>query len=134
MSIEVERPRGLQREGIESDRVRWNLSAAALYEEAIRRQEAVIAAEGPLACRTGQHTGRSPNDKFVVRESSSEANIAWGNVNRPLDAAQFDLLHRDFLAAAKDKELFVQDCYAGGEPDYLLPIRDITQLNSHNPI
>src|SRR5258708_660858 len=132
MSIEVERPRGLQREGIESDRVRWNLSAAALYEEAIRRQEAVIAAEGPLACRTGQHTGRSPNDKFVVRESSSEANIAWGKVNRPMDAAQFDLLHRDFLAAAKDKELFVQDCYAGADPAYRLPIRVITELAWHN--
>src|SRR5258708_4996696 len=132
MSTEVERPRGLQREGIESDRVRWNLSAAALYEEAIRRQEAVIAAEGPLACRTGQHTGRSPNDKFVVRESSSEANIAWGKVNRPMDAAQFNLLHRDFLAAAKDKELFVQDCYAGADPAYRLPIRVITKLAWHN--
>jgi phosphoenolpyruvate carboxykinase (ATP) len=132
MSTEVERPRGLEREGIESDRVRWNLSAAALYEEAIRRQEAVIAAEGPLACRTGQHTGRSPNDKFVVREPSSEANIAWGKVNRPMDAGQFDVLHRDFLAAARGKELFVQDCYAGADPVYRLPIRVITELAWHN--
>src|SRR5258707_10321291 len=134
MGTGVEGAGGLERGGIRSDRLRWTLSPAALYEEAVRRQEGLIAAGGPLACRTGQHTGRSPNDKFVVRESSSEANIAWGKVNRPMDAAQFDLLHRDFLAAAKDKELFVQDCYAGGEPDYLLPIRDITQLNSHNPI
>src|SRR2546423_724146 len=132
MSTEVERPRGLERDGIESDRVHWNLSTAALYEEAIRRQEAVIAAEGPLACRTGQHTGRSPNDKFFVREPSSEGNIAWGKVNRPMDAAHFDQLHRDFLAASKGKELFVQDCYAGADPVYRLPIRVIAELAWHN--
>ena len=57
MSIEVERGLGLEREGIETDRVKWNLSDAALYEEAVRRQEGVVAAHGPLACRTGQHTG-----------------------------------------------------------------------------
>jgi phosphoenolpyruvate carboxykinase (ATP) len=73
MSTEVERGRGLEREGIQTDRVKWNLSTPALYEEAIRRKEGVLAAEGPLVCRTGQHTGRSPNDKFVVREPSSEA-------------------------------------------------------------
>jgi len=76
MSIEVDRTRGLEREGILSDRVRWNLPTAALFEEAVRRQEGVIAANGPLACRTGRHTGRSPNDKLVVREPSSEAVIA----------------------------------------------------------
>jgi len=68
MSTEVERPRGLDRDGIATDRVRWNLTTAALYEEAVRRHEGVIAAAGPLSCRTGQHTGRSPNDKFIVRE------------------------------------------------------------------
>src|SRR5207248_10313029 len=119
----VERARGLDREGIESGSVHWNLSTAALYEQAVQRREAMIAAEGPLACRTGQHTGRSPNDKFVVREPSSEPNIAWGKVNRPMDAGQFDVLHRDFLAAARGKELFVQDCYAGADPVYRLPIR-----------
>src|SRR5437764_232976 len=98
MSTEVDRGRGLDHEGIQSDRVRWNLSTAALYEEAVRRQEGMIAADGPLVCRTGQHTGRSPNDKFVVREPSSEAQIDWGKVNRPLDVRQFDALHRDLLA------------------------------------
>ena len=73
MSTQVERGRDLDREGIKTDRVRWNLTTAALYEEAVRREEGVIAAAGPLSCRTGQHTGRSPNDKFIVREPSSEA-------------------------------------------------------------
>jgi phosphoenolpyruvate carboxykinase (ATP) len=132
MSTEVERPRGLESIGITTDRVHWNLSAAALYEEAVRRQEGVIAAEGPLACRTGLHTGRSPNDKFVVRDGPSAAHIAWGKVNRPMDPAQFDLLHRDFLAALAGKELFVQDCYAGADPVYKLPIRIVTELAWHS--
>src|SRR5262245_5491544 len=132
MSTEVERRRGLEREGIITDRVHWNLSSAALYEEAVRRQEGLIAAEGPLVCRTGQHTGRSPNDKFVVRESSSEAQIAWGKVNRPMNAAQFDLLHRDLLSSLTGKELFVLDCYAGADPDFRLPVRVITEYAWHN--
>ena len=118
MSTEVDRARGLEEEGIRTDRVRWNLSAAALYEEAVRRGEGVITACGPLACRTGQHTGRSPNDKFVVREPSSSAEIAWGKVNRPIEPAQFDALHKDLVASLTGKELFVLDCFAGADPDY----------------
>src|SRR4030081_3705835 len=99
MSSGVGRAPGLDREGIQTDRVRWNLTTASLYEEAVRRQEGRITAEGPLACRTGQHTGRSPNDKFVVREPSSEAEVAWGKVNRPMEPTQFDALHKDLLAS-----------------------------------
>ena len=124
--------RGLEREGIDSDRVRWNLSTAALYEEAVRHEEGLIADEGPLACRTGQHTGRSPNDKFVVREPSSEAQIAWGKVNRPMEPAHFDSLHRDLISSLTNKELYVQDCYAGADPAYRLPIRVITEYAWHN--
>jgi phosphoenolpyruvate carboxykinase (ATP) len=118
----------LERDGIQAGKVYWNLSTAALYEEAVRRQEAVIAAEGPLACRTGQHTGRSPNDKFVVREPSSEAHIEWGKVNRPMTPAQFDLLQADLLSSLRGKELFVQDCFAGADPEYRLPVRIINEL------
>src|SRR3954468_21163371 len=115
MSTVERRGHLLDREGIRTDRVKWNLSAAALYEEAVRKQEGVLAANGPLACRTGSHTGRSPNDKFVVREPSSQAHVAWGNVNKPMDVAQFDLLHADLLASLKGKELYVLDCYAGAD-------------------
>src|SRR3989441_5088776 len=132
MSTDVERSRGLEEEGIRSDRVKWNLSTAALYEEAIRKQEGLIAAEGPLACRTGQHTGRSPNDKFIVREPSSEANIAWGKVNRAMEPAHFDVLHRELLGSLSGKELFVQDCYAGADPKYRLPVRIVTELAWHS--
>jgi phosphoenolpyruvate carboxykinase (ATP) len=132
MSTEVERARGLDREGIRTDRVRWNLSAAALYEEAVRRQEGLIAAGGPLSCRTGLHTGRSPNDKFVVREPSSERDIEWGKVNRPMSEAQFEALHADLLSSLAGKELFVQDVYAGADPAYRLPVRIITEYAWHS--
>jgi phosphoenolpyruvate carboxykinase (ATP) len=132
MSTEVDRARGLEREGIQTDRVRWNLSTAVLYEEAVRRGEGAIAAEGPLACRTGQHTGRSPNDKFTVREPSSEAEIAWGKVNRPIDPAQFDALHKDLVASLSGKELFVLDCFAGADPKYRLAVRVINEFAWHN--
>ena len=132
MSTDVDGARGLQREGIQTDRVRWNLSAAALYEQAVRRQEGIVAAGGPLACRTGQHTGRSPNDKFVVREPSSEAEIAWGKVNRPIEPAQFDALHKDLVASLTGKELFVLDCFAGADPTYRLPVRVINEFAWHN--
>ena len=132
MSTEVDRARGLDREGIETDRVRWNLSTAVLYEESVRRREGLIAAAGPLACRTGQHTGRSPNDKFIVREPSSEAEIAWGTVNRPMEPAHFDALHKDLLNSLNGKELFVLDCFAGADPTYRLPVRIINEFAWHN--
>jgi phosphoenolpyruvate carboxykinase (ATP) len=132
MTARVERGRSLEQEGLQGVRVRWNLSPAALYEESVRRQEGLIAAEGPLACRTGQHTGRSPNDKFIVREPSSEKDVAWGGPNRPMSPEHFQALHRDLLSSLSGMELFVQDCYAGADPRYRLPIRVITEYAWHN--
>src|SRR3990167_9497384 len=121
MSSTVKQARGLEPEGIHTDQIHWNLSVAALYEEAVRRREGVIAAEGPLVCRTGHHTGRSPNDKFIVRDASSDAQVAWGAVNRPMTPAQFDVLHEEMLASLTGRELFVQDCFGGADPAYRLP-------------
>jgi phosphoenolpyruvate carboxykinase (ATP) len=132
MSTGVDRGVGLEREGIETDRVKWNLSDAALYEEAVRREEGVLVANGPLACRTGHHTGRSPNDKFVVREPSSEAHISWGKVNQPMDIGHWDALHRDFLESLKGRDLYVLDAFAGADAQYRLPIRVITEYAWHS--
>ena len=133
MTMQVERAFGLEPLGIvRSGRVHWNLSPAVLYEEAIRRGEAQMAAEGPLVARTGQHTGRSPNDKFVVKEPSSEQHVHWGAVNRPVDEAKFDALHRDMMAYLQDKELFVLDAWAGADGKYRLPIRVVNQFAWHN--
>ena len=81
---------GLEKQGIlHPGNVYRNLSTPALYEEAIRRREAHLAHLGPLVVRTGQHTGRSPNDKFIVREPSSAGQIWWGKANRPLAMDRF---------------------------------------------
>jgi len=124
---------GLESVGIDgSARVYWSPSPASLYEEVVRRREGMIAAEGALVCTTGQHTGRSPNDKFIVKEPSSEKHVAWGKVNRAIDAAAFDGLERRMLTYLRGKELFVQDCWAGADPAYRLPIRVITEKAWHS--
>jgi phosphoenolpyruvate carboxykinase (ATP) len=133
MSQVQQQATGLELHGITNvARVYWNLGVPALYEEAVRRREALIAAEGPLVCRTGQHTGRSPNDKFIVRESSSADKVWWSKVNRPIDAEHFDLLQHRLLNYVEGKELFVQDCYAGADPRYRLPVRIITEQAWHS--
>ncbi len=133
MTVQVERAYGLEALGIvRSGRVHWNLSPAALYEEALRRGEAQLATAGPLVARTGQHTGRSPNDKFVVREPESERHVHWGAVNRPIDEAKFDALHRDMMNYAQDKELYVLDAWGGTDPKYRLPIRIVNEFAWHN--
>jgi phosphoenolpyruvate carboxykinase (ATP) len=114
------------------ERVHWNLSVPALYEEAVRRREGLIAREGPIVCRTGQHTGRSPNDKFIVQEPSSRERVWWGKVNRPIEAAAFDAVHQQLLTYLEGKELYVQDCYAGADLAYRLPIRVITETAWHS--
>jgi len=133
MSMQVERAYGLEALGIvRSGRVHWNLSPAALYEQALGRGEASLAADGPLVARTGQHTGRSPNDKFVVKEPSSDGHVHWGSVNRPIDEEKFAALHRDMMAYLQDKELFALDAWAGTDPVYKLPIRIVNQFAWHN--
>src|SRR4051812_15602679 len=86
---------GVEEHGImNANRVYWNLPTPALYEHAVRRNEAVISHLGPLVAHTGKYTGRSPNDKFVVREPSSDENIWWGPVNRPFEQDQFDRVYQ----------------------------------------
>jgi phosphoenolpyruvate carboxykinase (ATP) len=125
--------RGLDEHGLRpSGPVHWNLSVPALYEHAVRREEGLLAKHGPLVCRTGAHTGRAPNDKFVVKEPSSEGHVHWGKVNRPIEPQKFDLLKRDMLAYLSAKELYVQDLYAGADPAYRLPVRFIQELAWHS--
>jgi phosphoenolpyruvate carboxykinase (ATP) len=107
--------------------VYWDLPTSALYEEAIRRYEAVLSHLGPLVVRTGQYTGRLPKDKFLVREPSSEKKISWGKVNLPLDSAKFDALKHRLCAYLQGKDLFVEDCYAGADEHYRVPIRIISE-------
>ncbi len=112
--------------------VRWNLSAAALYEEAVRRGEGVIAAEGPLVCLTGPHTGRSAQDKFVVRDATTAPVVAWGAVNQPMDERHFDALESDLVSSLHGTQLFGQECLGGADPAYQLPVRVITPYAWHS--
>jgi len=112
--------------------VYWNLPPAALYEHAVRRGEARIAAEGPLAAATGRHTGRSPNDKFLVKEPASEADIWWGEVNRPFELERFERLLARVREHVAGRDLYVFDGYAGADPRYRLPVRVITEYAWHN--
>lgn len=107
--------------------VHWNLSTPALYEEAIRRREGRLAHLGPFVVRTGQYTGRSPKDKFIVREPTSRDEVWWGEVNQPFDEVNFDRLFGRMLAFLQGRDLFVQDCFAGADPNYRLPIRIVTE-------
>lgn len=110
----------------------WNLTAPKLYEESIRRGESSIAAHGPLLALTGAYTGRSPNDKFTVKDATTEDKIWWGSVNKPFESAKFDALHSKVLDYLKGKDLFVQDCYAGAHPKHRVSIRVINQYAWHN--
>jgi phosphoenolpyruvate carboxykinase (ATP) len=124
---------GLEIHGIQNvNAIYWNLATPLLYEEAIRRREGRLAHLGPLVVRTGQHTGRSPNDKFIVREPSSADKVWWGKVNRPMESAHFNSLQHRLLAYLQGKDVFVQDCIAGADPAYRLPIRVITETAWHS--
>ncbi len=124
---------GIENHGIHNARaVYWNFSTPRLVEEAVRRREGILAEMGPLVVRTGQNTGRSPLDKFIVKEASSEQHIWWGDINRPFDEEKFNLLHEKVCAYFQGKELFVQDCFAGADPRYRLPIRIITETAWHS--
>ena len=132
MSTRLEPRLTLEGQGIRAASVRWNLSVPELYEESIRRGEGVIAEHGPAVYFTGAHTGRSPNDKFIVREPSSEARIWWGKFNRPIEPSAFDALHQEMLVHLRDRELFVRDAVAGADPRYQLRIRIITEQAWHS--
>jgi phosphoenolpyruvate carboxykinase (ATP) len=126
-------PIGLEAIGIKNAKsVWWNLSTPELYEQVVSRNEGLISHLGPLVVRTGQHTGRAPNDKFIVREPSTEDRIWWGTVNRPFEPDRFERLYDRALAYLQGKDLFVQDCFAGADPEYRLPIRVVTETAWHS--
>jgi phosphoenolpyruvate carboxykinase (ATP) len=104
-----------------------NLSTAELYERALRAGEGEVAADGPLVVRTGQHTGRSPKDKFVVREPWSEAKVWWGEVNHEISEAHYDRLRARLMAYAKDRELYAQDMHIGAHPQHRRSLRVYTE-------
>ena len=123
----------LKNQGLtELDRVFWNLPDEALYEEIVFRNEGKLTRHGALVVNTGKHTARAAADKFVVQEESTNDKIWWGVYNRPFSSEKFDQLMGRVQAYCQGEELFVQDCYAGADPDYKMPIRIITEKAWHS--
>uniref|UniRef100_A0A832MMX4 Phosphoenolpyruvate carboxykinase (ATP) n=1 Tax=Eiseniibacteriota bacterium TaxID=2212470 RepID=A0A832MMX4_UNCEI len=112
--------------------VYWNLPAPALVEEIVFRREGRVAHGGPVVLTTGKHTGRSANDKFIVREPDSENHVWWGPYNRPFAPDKFDELFGRLQGYLQGRDLFVQDCFAGADPDHRMPVRIVTELAWHS--
>jgi len=113
-------------------RAYWNLGSAPLAEHALARGEGTFAANGALVVGTGQFTGRSPKDKFVVRDEITERTMQWGAVNQPMSPAHFDRIYARMTAFWPGRDVYVQDCLAGADPNYALRFRIVSQLAWHN--
>ena len=111
--------------------VRWNLKEAELVETAVRRGEGQLTAHGAFAAVTGKHTGRSPKDKFLVRDDTTDPVVWWDN-NAAMEPEVFERLYDDFKAAAKGRDLFVQDLIGGADPANAIRVRVVTEYAWHS--
>ena len=114
-------------------KLHWNLPPAPLVEFAVARGEGLLAKDGPFVVETGKHTGRSAQDKFIVRDAETENTVWWGKVNKPMSPEHFAALKADFLAHLGTKdELFVQDLYGGSQPSHRVQVRIVTEFAWHS--
>jgi phosphoenolpyruvate carboxykinase (ATP) len=126
-------PGGLEEHGIRNvTAVYWNLGAAALVEHAIQRREGSLAADGSLVVRTGQFTGRSPKDKFIVRDEITDPTVQWGAVNQPMSEASFERLYQRMARFWQGHDVYIQDSLVGADPAYGIPVRIVSQLAWHS--
>jgi phosphoenolpyruvate carboxykinase (ATP) len=116
---------------VEGAHVHRNLSTPQLVEAAIARGEASLADNGALVALTGARTGRSPRDKFVVRDALTSETVDWGKVNQPFDPARFEALLARVVAHMRERDLYVLDLYAGADPHYRLPVQIIAEYAWH---
>jgi phosphoenolpyruvate carboxykinase (ATP) len=113
-------------------RLWWNLSAAELYEAALLRREGRLTRDGALSCTTGTHTGRSPKDKFIVQDATTDPHVHWGEVNRPMTPSAFEALDEDIAEYLRNRDVYIQDLAGGADPDFQLPVRVITEQAWHS--
>ena len=124
--------KGIDQHGLEkAAAIYWNLRPSQIYELALARGEGEIAGSGPLLVKTGAHTGRSAQDKFIVRDATTEDNVWWDN-NKAMTAEQFDTLYADMVAHAEDRELLIQDLFGGADKTHRLATRVVTELAWHS--
>ena len=117
---------------LNTGQVFWNLPTSHLYEHAVRAREAEVAHLGPMVVNTAPHTGRSSQDKFVVRDAERADTVWWGTHNQPLERTAFEGLFGRLCGYLQGRTLYVQDCFAGADPSYRLPIRVVNELAWHN--
>jgi phosphoenolpyruvate carboxykinase (ATP) len=110
----------------------WNLTSEALYEEVIFRREGTLVHQGPLVVDTGDHTARAAQDKYIVREATSEDHVWWGDYNRPFSSDRFQTVLGRAMGYLQGRDVFIQDCHAGADPEYRMPIRIVTELAWHS--
>lgn len=118
---------GLDQHGLQPTKnVYWNLSVPELVELAVQRKEGRLTDLGALACLTGKRTGRSPKDKFVVKDKTTESTVDWGKINQPITTEGFDKLRQHTIDYMNKQDLFVKDVWIGADKEYGMPIRVIT--------
>jgi len=123
---------GLERQGITpTGHVQWNLAPARLYEESLARKVGTLVHMGALATLTVPHTGRSPKDRFIVRDAATDDSVDWGAVNVPLSLGHFDALRADVIAHLNDRDLFVVDARAGADETHGISVRVISESPWH---
>jgi phosphoenolpyruvate carboxykinase (ATP) len=125
---------GLEAQGIRSGaKLHWNLTTAPLVETALARGEGLLAKDGPLVVKTGRHTGRSAQDKYIVRDAETEETVWWGKSNKAMTPQAFANLKADFLAQLATKsDLFIQDLFGGSQPEHRVKVRVINEYSWHS--
>ena len=117
----------LKKNGINHSNIHYQLSSEELHDITIEKDMGVVSSLGAIAVNTGEFTGRSPMDRFIVKDEITEEKVWWGDINIPFDSDKFDTLHTKVIAYLNEKELFVRDAYACAEDDYRLNIRVINE-------
>jgi phosphoenolpyruvate carboxykinase (ATP) len=134
-SSEQNHPRsgvGLEYLGLKDKKTNyWNLIPAELYEHAIQNNEAILTNDYAIRVLTGKYTGRSPDDRFIVDQSSETDDIDWGKFNQSITPEVFDRLHLKVVDYLQDKQLYIKDLYAGADPAYRLKVRVISEAAYH---
>lgn len=113
---------------IHSSQQYWNLSAEQLVEESLRRGEGELTEFGALMIKTGKFTGRSPKDRFIVKDELTSDTVDWGEINQPISTDHFNGLEQKIKAYLSERDVFVRDCYACADEQYRLNIRLVTEL------
>ncbi|MBO3696907.1 phosphoenolpyruvate carboxykinase (ATP) [Roseivirga sp. E12] len=123
---------GLETAGIKVKEAHWNLSPTELIEEAIQNGEGHLTDTGALMCDTGKFTGRSPKDRFIVRDESTEEKVWWGDINIGISPESFDIIYNKMIKHLEDRKVYVRDAYAGADKTHRLKLRVVNTMAWHN--